>query len=318
MLRPDVTTSPTLSVVIPVYGCAACLEVLCSRLERSLSFIADRYEIILVDDRSPDNAWLAITKLQACHPAIKGIRLSRNFGQQIAISAGLAASRGDYAVVMDCDMQDPPEKIPELYAKLKEGYDLVLARRSERRHSPFRLLASKAYFSLMSRLTEEGIDGSYGAFSILSRKVIDAFLQFGERERHYLFILRWLGFNIGTVEYEHQERTIGRSSYSMSRLVRLAIDGMFFQATVLLRWIVTIGLLFSVCGAALAMFFIYQYFTRGSLAGWTSLVVLILICTGVVVSSLGVIGLYVGRIFDQSKARPLYVIDTIIERRLPW
>jgi polyisoprenyl-phosphate glycosyltransferase len=318
MLQPDGTSSPTFSVVIPVYGCAACLDILCSRLEQSLSFITRRYEIILVDDRSPDNAWLAIIKLQAGNPAIKGVRLSRNFGQQIAISAGLAASRGDYAVVMDCDLQDPPEKIPELYAKLKEGYDLVLARRSERSHSPVRLLMSKAYFSLLSRLTEEGIDGSYGAFSILSRKVIDAFLQFGERERHYLFILRWLGFNIGTVEYEHQGRPIGRSSYSTSRLLRLAINGVFFQATVLLRWIVTIGLLFSVCGVALAMFFIYQYFARGSLVGWTSLAVLILICTGVIVSSLGAIGLYVGRIFEQVKERPLYVIDAIIERRLPW
>jgi polyisoprenyl-phosphate glycosyltransferase len=318
MLQPNVTSSPTLSIVIPVYGCAACLEILCARLEQSLSFIADRYEIILVDDRSPDNAWLAIKRLQACNPAIKGILLSRNFGQHIAISAGLAASRGDCAVVMDCDMQDPPEKIPELYAKLKEGYDLVLARRSERSHSSFRLLASKIYFSLMSRLTQERIDGSYGAFSILSRKVIDAFLQFGERERHYLFIVRWLGFNIGTVEYEHRERTMGCSSYSFSRLLRLAIDGMFFQATVLLRWIVTIGLLFSVFGILLAVFFIYRYFAYGSVAGWTSVVVLILVCTGVIVSSLGVIGLYVGRIFDQSKERPLYIVDTIIERRLPW
>jgi polyisoprenyl-phosphate glycosyltransferase len=215
-------------------------------------------------------------------------------------------------------MQDPPEKIPELYAKLKEGYDLVLTRRSERSHSSFRLLASKIYFRLMSRLTQERIDGSYGAFSILSRKVIDAFLQFGERERHYLFIVRWLGFNIGTVEYEHRERTIGSSSYSLSRLLRLALDGMFFQATVLLRWIVTIGLLFSVFGVLLAMFFIYRYFAYGSVAGWTSVVVLILVCTGVIVSSLGVIGLYVGRIFDQSKERPLYIVDTIIEGRLPW
>jgi glycosyltransferase involved in cell wall biosynthesis len=304
--------------VIPVYGCAACLDILCSRLEQSLSLITERYEIILVDDRSPDNAWLAITKLQACNPAIKGVRLSRNFGQQIAISAGLAASRGDYAVVMDCDLQDPPEKIPELYAKLKEGYDLVLARRSERSHSLFRLLASKTYFSLLSRLTEGDIDGSYGAFSILSRKVINAYLQFGERERHYLFILRWLGFAIGAVEYEHQKRPIGRSSYSMNRLLPLAINGMFFQSTVLLRWIVTIGLSFSLFGVALAMFFIYQYFARGSLVGWTSLAVLILICTGVIVSSLGVIGLYVGRIFEQAKQRPLYVIDAIIERRLSW
>jgi dolichol-phosphate mannosyltransferase len=309
---------PAISVVVPVYCCTACLEPLCSRLERSLALLTNRYEIILVDDRSPDDAWAAIVALQARFPAVKGIRLSRNFGQQIAISAGLAVTQGDYAVVMDCDLQDSPEKIPDLYAKLGEGYDLVLARRTQRSHSRFRLLASRTYFKLMSRLTEKPIDGSYGSFSILSRKVIDAFLQFGERERHYLFILRWLGFNTGTMDYEHQERAIGSSSYSLRSLLRHAVDGIFFQATVLLRWIVTLGLLFAAGGMVLAVFFIYNYIAHNSVPGWTSLAVLILINTGIMLTSLGVIGLYVGKIFDQAKGRPLYVIDTVAERRVRW
>lgn len=311
-------TPPTLSVVVPVYGCVECLEILCNRLERSLESITPHYEIILVDDRSPDHTWLVIRELQETHPAVKGIRLSRNFGQQIAITAGLAAARGQYAVVMDCDLQDPPERIPDLYAKLQEGYDLVLARRAARSHSRLRLLAARAYFALLSRLMEERVDGSYGAFSLVSRKVIDAFLQFGERERHYLFILRWLGFQAGTIEYEHEERHVGRSAYTFRRLLRLATDGIFFQATVLLRWIVTVGLLFAVCGVLLAMLFVYNYFAHGSVVGWTSVAVLILICTGVILSSVGVIGLYVGKIFDQMKGRPLHVVDTVAERRLSW
>lgn len=311
MLDSGACEKPFISVVVPVYGCAACLDRLCARVKESVTPITDQYEIILVDDRSPDNAWSAITIIQAHEPNVKGIRLSRNFGQHIAISAGLAAARGDFTVVMDCDLQDPPERIPDLYAKLQEGYDLVLARRSERTHSSFRLLAARTYFGLMSRLTEENIDGSYGTFSILSRKVVDSFLKFSERERHYLFILRWLGFKIGTISYEHQERTTGRSSYSLKRLLQHALDGLFFQATVFLRWIVTAGLLFALFGVTLAAYFIYQYFTHGSVAGWTSVVVLILVCTGVILSSLGVIGLYVGKIFDQAKNRPLFIIDEI-------
>jgi polyisoprenyl-phosphate glycosyltransferase len=309
---------PTISVVVPVYGCAACLEALCVRLEKSLDSITSRYEILLVDDRSRDGGWNVICDLQSSHPAVKGIRLSRNFGQQIAITAGLCAARGDYAVVMDCDLQDPPEKIPELFTKMQEGYDLVLARRSERTHSRFRLLAARTYFYLIGKLSEEKIDGSYGAFSLLSRKVIDAFLLFGEKERHYLFILRWLGFNAGTIEYEHGSRLAGRSAYSFRALLRHAIDGVFFQATVLLRWIVTIGLLFALFGMGLAAFFVYNYLIHGSVPGFTSLAVLILICTGVILVSIGVIGLYIGKIFDQSKARPLHIIDIVNERRMSW
>jgi dolichol-phosphate mannosyltransferase len=317
-LAPDTENSQSISVVVPVYGCADCLELLCSRLKASLESITDRYEIILVDDRSPDNAWPSILRVQQHYPQVKGIRLSRNFGQQIAISAGLAEAQGDYVVVMDCDLQDPPEKIPDMFAKLNEGYDLVMARRAERTHSWFRLLAAKVYFSILSRLQEEKIDGSYGSFSMLSRKVIDAFLKFSERERHYLFILRWLGFNVGTIEYEQEERSIGQSSYSIKRLLKHAIDGVFFQATVFLRWIVGIGLLFAFFGVTLAGYFVYQYLIHGSVAGWTSVVVLLLVCTGVILLSLGVIGLYVGKIFDQAKGRPLYLIDTVSDRSSSW
>lgn len=308
-----------ISVVVPVYGCVDSLDLLCTRLRESLGMITSQYEIILVDDRSPDDAWPTILRIQQQHPEVKGIRLSRNFGQQIAITAGLSAAQGDYAVVMDCDLQDPPEKIPEMFAKLNEGHDLVMARRLKRSHSKFRLLAARLYFFMLSRLSEEHIDGSYGAFSMLSRKVIDAFLRFNERERHYLFVLRWVGFNVGVIEYEHQERTIGKSAYSFDRLLRHAIDGIFFQSTIFLRWIVSIGLLCALFGLVLAGYFVYQYFINSStVAGWTSVVVLLLVCTGALMFSLGVIGLYIGKIFSQTKERPLYLVDTVSERRTLW
>lgn len=308
----------SISVVVPVYGCRACLHSLCLRLVASLQALAERFEIILVDDRSPDGSWDTIVELQAEYPQVRGIRLSRNFGQQIAISAGLSAARGDCAVVMDCDLQDPPERIADLLAELDRGNDLVLARRATRKHSGFRVWGARFYFWLLGRLTEDRIDGSYGSFSILSRKVIDAFLEFGERERHYLFILRWLGFKVGTIEYEHEERYAGSSAYTLARLIRHAVDGVFFQATVFLRWIIRMGLGFALAGLLAAAYFVYRYFTIGAVAGWTSVVVLVLACTGVLLISMGVIGLYVGKIFDQSKGRPLYVIDRVVEGPSAW
>lgn len=311
-------SNPAISVVVPVYGCVSCLRQLCQQLEASLNTLTDRFEIILVDDRSPDEAWSQLASLQALHPSVKGIRLSRNYGQHIAITAGLAAARGDYAVVMDCDLQDPPSLIPELFAKLNEGYDMVLAKRVVRNHSPFRLFAAKLYFKLLSKLTREHVDGSYGTFSILSRKVIDGFLLFEEKERHYLFILRWLGFHIGSIDFVHQKRLAGQSSYTLGRLISHALNGILFQVTVLLRWIVTLGFLFALSGIGVAGYLIWRYFTNSSLPGWTSLAVLILVSTGTILVSLGIIGLYVGKIFDQAKQRPLYVVDVVSESRLRW
>ena len=317
-MNNNAVLNPTISVVVPVYGCLSCLDLLCQQLETSLKTLTNRFEIILVDDRSPDNWWSHLAGLQERYPSVQGVRLSRNYGQQIAITAGLATAKGDYMVVMDCDLQDSPSLIPELYAKLQEGYDLVLAKRVERSHSGFRLLAAKLYFSLLSKLADEPIDGSYGSFSILSRKVVDSFLLFEEKERHYLFILRWLGFNIGSIDVVHQERHSGKSSYTLGSLIRLALDGVLFQATVMLRWIVSLGFFFAFSGIISAGYFIWQHIYYTALPGWTSLIVLILVSTGVLLISLGIIGLYVGRIFDQAKQRPLYVVDTVCERKLTW
>jgi dolichol-phosphate mannosyltransferase len=273
---------------------------------------------VLVDDRSPDDAWATIKALQTTHPAVKAIRLSRNFGQHIAITAGLAEARGDYAVVMDCDLQDPPELIPSLFEKLREGCDLVLARRVERRHSNFRIIAAGAYFKVLEKLVGERVDGRFGSFSLLSRKVIDSFLLFEEKERHYLFILRWLGFHSGHIDYAHQSRYCGRSSYGLVKLIQHALEGLLFQATILLRWIVIAGFFFALTGLGVASYLIWRATFYAALPGWTSLVVVTLVCTGALMISLGVIGLYVGKIFDQSKQRPLYVKDELLERRLPW
>jgi glycosyltransferase involved in cell wall biosynthesis len=298
-----------LSVVVPVYGCAGCLETLHRRLTAVLGTLAAGYEILLVDDCAPDGAWNVIRRLAAADPRVRGIRLSRNFGQHAAITAGLAECRGRHAVVMDCDLQDPPEAIPQLWEKALAGHDIVLARRKRKRQSIFRRLAAALYFRALGAMSDRRFDGEFGAFSILSRPVIDAFLRFQDRDRHYLFILYWLGFDAVAIEYEHAARHSGASSYSLRALLRHAFNGIVFQTTTVLRWIVYFGFMISAAGAALALYLMYLYFSRTPPPGWTSLAVLLLVIGGFIIMSTGVTGLYIGKIFEQVKGRPLYVID---------
>jgi glycosyltransferase involved in cell wall biosynthesis len=240
------------------------------------------------------------------------VRLSRNFGQHAAITAGIAAARGRWTVVMDCDLQDPPELVPALYAKAQEGYELVLARRGDRGHSWFRRTSARLYFRLLNLFLDTDIDGEYGTFSILSEKVREAFLSIKDKDRHYLHIMFWLGFSHGTIEYDRRDRHEGRSSYTLGRLVAHAVDGVFFQTTTLLRWIVYLGFAMAAAGVVLAGAFILQAILIDPLPGWTSLAVLILLVGGFIIVSTGVTGLYIGRIFRQVKDRPLYVVDTAI------
>jgi dolichol-phosphate mannosyltransferase len=298
-----------LSVVIPVYGCRPCLVALNERLSTVLAQLGVSHEIVYVDDRSPDGAWDVLVELAREYPHVRAVRLSRNFGQHAAITAGLARTTARWVVVMDCDLQDLPESIPRLYAKAQEGFDIVLARRKTRRHSAFRRFAARAYFSMLSVLSGTKLDGEYGALSIVSRKVVDAYLALKDVDRHYLLILRWLGFDSASIDVEQGERYAGQSSYTFSKLVQHAFDGLVFQTTRLLRWIVYAGFAIAVFGVALAGFFVYSWAAHDAYPGWTSLAVLLLLLSGFIIMSLGVTGLYVGKIFGQVKERPLYIVD---------
>jgi dolichol-phosphate mannosyltransferase len=306
-----------LSVVVPVYGCRESLRALHERTSAVLRELASSYEIVLVDDCDKSGSWEVVAELARADPAVRAYRLSRNFGQHAAITAGLEQCRGRWAVVMDCDLQDPPENIRELYAKAREGYDVVLARRMSKQHSAFRSLASRLYFRLLNLASNNRLDGEFGSFSMISRKVIDAFLRIRDRDRHYLFILNWLGFRTAAIEYEHAGRHSGRSAYTLRALVRHAVDGVFFQTTHLLRWIVYAGFWISLAGFALAGYYVHMYVAHSVLPGFTSLAVLILLIGGFILMSTGVAGLYVGKVFDQVKDRPLYVIDEAILDREP-
>jgi dolichol-phosphate mannosyltransferase len=267
---------------------------------------------VFVDDRSVDGGWEVLQRLARSDAGVRAFRLSRNFGQDAAITAGLAQARGEWAVVMDCDLQEAPEDIVRLWAAAGEGYEVVRTIRRGWRHSPFRRYASRLY----RRLTlETDTRPDYSNLSLISRQVIDAFLRLRDRDREYMIALDWLGFDSTAIEIDHHERHDGQSGYTLERLVRVALDGMFFRSTVLLKLVVLVGFVVALAGIALATFEIADYFAEPdqTVPGYTSLAVLLLLLAGFIIVSVGVVGLYVARIFEQVKDRPLYLIDTQAE-----
>jgi glycosyltransferase involved in cell wall biosynthesis len=301
--------APEISVVVPVYNCAGCLESLYGRLVASLDDIAGGFELILVDDRSPDGSWPILTELARRDERVRAARLSRNFGQHAAITAGFALARGRWVAVLDCDLQDPPEEVPRLYARAQEGYDIVFGRRRRPQAPLPRRLLSRLYFRMIRAFTGAEIDADYGTLSIVSREVRNEFLRITDRNRHYLFILHWLGFERSTIDYTVAERAAGTSAYTWRGLLRHAVQGIFFQTTALLRWVVYGGFGVALAGALSGVYLVASRVTGKAYPGWTSLMVMLLVIGGLVILTVGVIGLYVGEIFHEVRGRPLFVID---------
>ena len=301
--------TPELSVVVPVYGCTNCLRPLFERLSRTLEDEGVDWEVVFVDDDSPDNSWPLLEQLAEADQHVRALHLSRNFGQHAAITAGLQESRGRWVIVMDCDLQDPPEEIPKLLARAREGYDIVLTKRDRSRQRWLRRVAGRLYFRIRNSLLKTQVDPDFSTLSLISRPVVDAFLRMGDRDRQYMLILHWLGFRRTVLELSFSDRYEGHSSYTLSKLIRVGLDGMFFQTTVLLRWIIYVGFTVALAGMGLAVTLVTLYFVNRPPAGYTSLAVLILLVGGFIIMSTGVAGLYVGKIFEQVKGRPLYVVD---------
>jgi glycosyltransferase involved in cell wall biosynthesis len=298
-----------LSIISPVYNCADCLAALHRRASEAARALGVSYEVILVDDRGPDDSWRVMAALAASDPAhVRAVRLSRNYGQHAAITAGLAECRGRAAVVLDCDLQDPPEEIARLYAKFLEGHQVVLTRRVGRQHGRLKTAAAVVYTRLMKAFAGNRVGPEVGSFSLIARPVIDAFLCFKDVNRHYLYILGWLGFDPVYVDYEHRPRAAGRSAYTLPKLVRHALQGVFFQTTAFLQAIVALGLVLSLSGLAFSAWAFAVAVAGNPIPGWASTVIVTCLLGGFVIFSQGVIGLYVGQIFDQVKDRPLYVV----------
>jgi len=301
-----------ISVVIPVYGCYKSLKELNKRLNQSLIQITEKFEIIIINDASPDGAWKIIQDLAKEDKRVKGINLSQNFGQHSAITAGLDNAKGKWVVVMDCDLQDQPEEIIKLYNQAQKGYDIVFGRRAERKDSFIKKIMSKAFYKIYSYFLDSDIDGTIGQFGIYSSKVINELQKLKEKNRAYAFtmFINILGFKKTAIDIAHAKRETGKSSYNFKKLINLAINNIITQSNKPLRLFVKFGFIISMLSIFYVIKIIIYYFIYGvSIEGWTSLIVSIWFLFGLVFANLGILGLYIGKIFNEVKDRPIYIID---------
>lgn len=305
------TRRPTLSIVSPVYLAQESLDPLVRAIDATIGKLGLAHEIVLVDDGSPDNSWLEIVKLCRELRHVKGVRLSRNFGQHYAITAGLAAATGEHVVVMDCDLQDDPKYIPQLYQQALAGTDVVYTVKKRRRHRGLKNLLSRVFHKIVNLLVTENrqrTNANVGNYSILSRVAVDAFLSTNEYHRHYLGVLRWIGFSSGFVETDHFERPHGSTSYTLWKLVREAVNAITSQSDRLLYASILLGFAFMTTALLAAAYIVIMYFLSGFREGWASVMVLLFLSTGVILLCLGVVGVYLGKVFEQTKGRPLYLV----------
>jgi glycosyltransferase involved in cell wall biosynthesis len=307
------TINPHISIVTPVYGCGKCLFQLYNRMKTALETITPNFEIIMVDDYSPDQAWSVIKQLTNKDSRVKAIRLSRNFGQHYAITAGLDHANGDWVVVMDCDLQDQPEEIEKLYDKAQEGYEVVFAKRHARKDNVLKRWSSKLFYKFYDYFTENKSDSTIANFSISSKKVVDNFKQLREQNRNFPLFIQWMGFETASVNVEHAERISGKTSYSLSKLMNLAIDGIVSQSNKPLRLSIKFGFLVSFGSLLYGLFLMFRYFFLFQpVAGWTSVMVSMYFIGGLIFANLGILGLYIGKVFDEAKNRPLYIIQEAV------
>ena len=298
-----------LTIVSPVYRAEGIVPMLVARLQAVLEPLVSNYEIILVEDGSPDQSWREIENESRRDKRVLGVRLSRNFGHHYAISAGLSLARGRWVVVMDCDLQDRPEEIPALYRRAREGYDIVLARRVIRRDGLLKIAGSRLFYGSLSYLTGAEQDATVANFGIYHAKVIAAINQMTESIRYFPTMVRWVGFRRTTLDVEHATRAVGSSSYNLSRLINLALDIALSYSDKPLKLVVKTGFLISGVGFLFAGYTVIQAL-RGQIVvlGYASLIISVWILSGLIILILGVIGLYVGKVFEGVKRRPAFLI----------
>jgi polyisoprenyl-phosphate glycosyltransferase len=298
-----------ISIVSPVYRAEGMLTKLVQRIESSVNLLADDYEIILVNDCSPDNSWNEIKGIAAANSCVKGVNFSKNFGQHYAISAGLTYATGEWVVVMDCDLQDQPEEIGKLYKKALEGYDVVLAKREQRQDKFFKKVFSKLFYGLLSYLTGVKHDPSIANFGIYHNKVISNVNNLPESIRYFPTMVKWVGFNQTAIHVAHAERESGTSSYNWSTLVRLAIDIILAYSDKPLRITMKVGFTITLISLFSSIVVFIQWF-RGSIKvlGYTSVVLSVWLLSGLIIFILGVMGLYIGKMFEGIKKRPIFIV----------
>lgn len=302
-------TMPMISVIIPVYQAEGCLQELYRRLVASVESVTKDFELILVEDHGTDQSWDLITHLSQSDPRVRGAQLSRNFGQHYAITAGLDLCRGEWVVVMDCDLQDRPEEIPRLFAKAQEGYDIVRGVRVDRKHSLINRACSWLFYRILSWLSDLSINGNAGNFCMISRRVVVECRRLREQLRLFGCLLEWLGFQKAEIEIVHDPRFHGKSSYSFRKLWKLAMDVIVAYSDKPLRLSIGLGALVSTVSFFIGVVIFFRAINyQIPVPGWSSVMVSLFFLGGCMIGILGILGLYLGKVFNEAKGRPLYVI----------
>ena len=305
-------TEPEVSIVIPVYNEVENLAVLYDRLVKALEEAAISFEVVFVDDGSTDESVKCLNDLSVSDKRVVVVELARNFGHQVAITAGLDFARGRGIVVMDADLQDPPEVLPQFIDKWREGHDVVYAIRERRKESWILRLSYAMFYRVLHHIAHIDIPLDAGDFCIMDRRVVELLKQMPERNRFVRGIRSWVGFNQVGLPFERHERHAGQSKYTVGRLMLLALDGLISFSYVPLRVITALGLSVSVVSLLLAIFFFVKKLLYGlSPPGYASIIVSIFFLAGIQLITLGVIGEYVGRIFEEAKRRPMYVLRRV-------
>jgi dolichol-phosphate mannosyltransferase len=299
-----------ISVVIPVFNEETNLPVLYERLVNSVTSISNEYELIFVNDGSKDNSLNVIKALSLKNPQVKYIDFSKNFGHQLAVFAGLENAKGDSIVIIDADLQDPPELIKELYVKMKEGYDVVYAQREQRAgESWHKLLTAKLFYRFINKLSDVAIPMDTGDYRIISKKINAIIVSMPERNKFLRGQIAWAGFNQTSVTYKRDERYAGKTNYSYSKMFAFAFDGITAFSNLPLRLATYMGFVVSLVSFFVILYTLYQKYINGNVVqGWSSLMVSVLFIGGVQLICLGIIGEYLGRIMDNVKQRPIYLV----------
>lgn len=303
------SSSPHISVVVPVYGSHEVLEELYQRVSSTLEKITPDFELILVNDASPDAAWQGIQKLARQDKRVRGLNLSRNFGQYPAITAGLDASRGEWVIIMDCDLQDQPEEIERMYAKAQEGYFVVVGSRQKRHDGFLRLLVSRGFYATLSYLSGTYQDGTLANFGIYHRRVVEAILSIQDHMRYFSVMVRWVGFRTATIPIEHAPRRGGKSGYSLIKLFSLATDIILAYSEKPLRLIIKIGVLVFLFSGAYLVFVIGQGMLLDQVDTTALLLGSLWFVFGALTIMIGIIALYLGKTFEEVKKRPIYIVQ---------
>jgi len=305
-------SDPRISVVIPAFRSEDCIEELTRRLRASLTAITESFEIIFVEDAGGDRSWEIIQAMAREDHRIKGIQFSRNFGQHSALTAGIDHARGHWIVTMDCDLQDSPEAIPALYEKAQEGFDIVLVRRIGREGEKADAFTSKWFYRIFDYLTDTKSDPAIGAFRIFSAGVRDSFVQMREPTRFFGGLMQWMGFETAYIDVPRPPRYAGKSSYDFRKRLALALPAIIAFSNKPLILVVTCGFIISFAAFLGGIFFAIRRLVYDiPVEGWTSVIVSLYFLGGIIIVTLGVVGIYVGRTFDEAKGRPLYIVRRI-------